>query len=267
MYSATLKRPVTITGKGLFSGQPCRAAVRPAPPGNGLVFISGGVRIPVHPGNYVESPNCSVLAVNSARVVQTEHLLCALWAAGIDTAEIEVSGPETPNQDGSALPLYEALLDGGREELGERPGLGLTKGIKVELERQASLEILPADGLYVAYSFMHRELGRQDLVTEITRLWAVEHLLPARTFITEHEALVARGKGFLMHEDESVALVIREDGPNAELRFADEYARHKVLDLLGDLYAVPAELEGNIVAARSGHELNRALARALVGLE
>jgi UDP-3-O-[3-hydroxymyristoyl] N-acetylglucosamine deacetylase len=264
MQSATLERAVTISGRGLFTGEPCRAELRPTE--GGLAFIKSGVRIPVHPDHYVESPNCSILGHEGERVVQTEHLLCALWAAGIDTAEIEVDGPELPSQDGSALPLYEKLLDGGRALLDARPKLELDGPVTVGQDFRASLELMPAPGLCIAYSFMHPELGRQDLVTVVTRLWAVDHLLPARTFITEREALALRKAGVLEHKDESAALLIRKGQPSRPLRFSDEYVRHKMLDLLGDLYAVPAEIEGNITAARSGHELNRALARQLAAM-
>ena len=266
MQSATLARAVTISGNGLFTGAPCSAELRPAQPGAGLAFIKHGVRIPVHPDNYIESPNCSILGADGEQVVQTEHLLCALWAAGIDTAEISAEGPELPSQDGSALPLYEALLDGGRVELGARPLLELAEPIVVRQEHEASIEISAAPGLCIAYSFSHVELGRQDLVTVVTRLWAAEHLLPARTFITEQEAAALRGMRILTHEDDTAALLIRDGQPNAPLHFSDEYARHKMLDLLGDLYAVPAEIEGNIIAARSGHVLNRELARKLAAL-
>ena len=267
MLSATLERPVTITGNGLFSGEPCRAEIRPAGPGGGIVFIRDGVRIPATAANYIEQPNCSVLGVGEARVHVTEHLLAALWAAGIDCAEIEVSGPELPNRDGSARPQYEALLDGGRVAFGERPVLELGAGIKVSHGNKASLELLPGEGLCVAYGFVHRELGRQDFTAMIDRAWAAEQILPARTFITEHEALAAQGAGILRNTDETAALLVRDGVPVRPLRFADEYARHKVLDLLGDLYVVPGELQGNIVGALSGHALNRELARRLAEMD
>jgi len=265
MQSATVERAVPITGYGLFSGEPCRAEVRPAEDG-GLVFVKHGVRIPVHPDHYVESPNCSILGAEGERVVQTEHLLAALWAAGIDTAEIVAEGPELPSQDGSALPLYEQLLKGGRALLGPRPALKLDGPVMVGQEYRSSLELAPAPGLCIAYAFQHPELGRQDLVAMVTRLWAVDNLLPARTFITEREAVALRKLKVLRHRDERAALLIRRGQPNRPLRFKDEYVRHKMLDLLGDLYAVPAEVEGNITAARSGHELNRELARQLAAL-
>ena len=266
MLSASLERTVTITGNGLFSGEPCRAEVRPAEPGTGIVFIREGVRIPATVGQYIEQPNCSILGVGDTHIAVTEHILAALWAAGIDQTEIEVTGPELPNQDGSAKPMYDALMDGGRETFGPRELLPLEKGFAVKRGNQASLEILPGAELCIAYGFIHRELGRQDFVAEADREWAAQNILPARTFITEHEALAARGAGILRNTDETAALLIRDGQPARPLRFDNEYARHKVLDLIGDLYVLPWELTGNIVGALSGHAMNREMARQLAKL-
>lgn len=260
-------RAATISGNGLFSGEPCRVEIGPAPAGSGLVFVRDGVRIPVHPGNYTESPNCSILARDGIQVVQTEHLLAALWVAGIDTAAIEVYGPEIPNHDGSARALYDAIAAAGREILGERAVLQLKEPLTVGSPPEPSITIEPAESLVVIYSFSHPELGDQQFSAEITREWAVDNLLPARTFITEREAEQALAAGVLRHRDEDAAVLIRDGQPNTPLRFDDEYARHKVLDLFGDLYTVPHRITGKIAADRSGHALNRELARRLAALK
>jgi UDP-3-O-[3-hydroxymyristoyl] N-acetylglucosamine deacetylase len=265
--SATLIRPVTISGTGLFSGERCRAVIRPARAGAGITFVRGDAAIHAHPDNYLESPNCSILAHEGAQVAQTEHVLAALWAAGIDTAMIELVGPELPSRDGSARPPYDVIATGGRELLGERRKLDLKDPLRVGEPPEPSITIEPAEGLEVVYSFSHPELGDQQFSGGITRDWAVDGLLPARTFITEKEAEEATAAGILQHADETAALLIRDGQPSDPLRFDDEYARHKVLDLLGDLYAVPLELQGKITADRSGHALNRELARQLAALK
>ncbi len=265
--SATLIRPVTISGTGLFSGERCRAVIRPARSGAGITFMRGDVTIHAHPDNYLESPNCSILAHGEAQVAQTEHVLAALWAAGIDTAMIELVGPELPSRDGSARPPYDVIATGGRELQGERRKLALTEPLTVGEPPGPSITIEPAESLEVSYTFSHAELGDQHFSATITRDWAVENILPARTFITEKEAQEAVAAGILQHADETAALLIRNGQPGSPLRFDDEYARHKVLDLLGDLYAVPLELEGKITADRSGHALNRELARKLAALK
>jgi len=266
MRSATLGHAVVIDGKGLFSGQPCRAEVRPAAPGSGVVFIRDGVRVPCHPNSFAENPNCTVMETGGVQVVQTEHLLCALWAAGIDTAEIIVTGTELPNHDGSAKPLHDALLTGGRIEHGPLRALSLHDAISVENSHGAWITVEPAPELHVSFHFEHPELGTQNFAAAITREWAAEQILPARTFGTETEALASRQAGLLQHDDTSAGLLIRDPANPPPLRFADEYARHKVLDLLGDLYAVPAELTGRITCHMSGHALNRELACKLAAL-
>jgi UDP-3-O-acyl N-acetylglucosamine deacetylase len=256
-------QPVVLTGRGIISGIPCRAELRPAQPGQGIVFFRGATRIPAHPACYIELPNCTMLGHNGAKIAVTEHLLAALWAAGLDTLHIVVEGPEVPNIDGSALPLYEALQSGGRVEYGLRPGRTPAGPIRVE-EGGAYIEFEPWGELSIDYSFNHPELGEQRYVAQLTREGALREILPARSFITEREAQAAIAAGVLGNTHEEDALLIRDGVPAQPLRFADEYARHKVLDLLGDLYVLPYEWCGRITAYRSGHRLNRQLAREML---
>lgn len=256
-------QPVVLTGRGIISGQPCRAELRPAQPGQGIIFFRGDARIPCHPASYIEQSNCTVLGHDGAQVAVTEHLLAALWAAGIDTLHIVVDGPELPNVDGSALPLYQELQSGGRVEYGPRSGRVPAGPLRVEVGG-AYIEYEPWGELLVDYSFSHPELGEQRYVAKLTRDSAVGEILPARSFITQREAQAAIAAGVLGNTHEEDALLIRDGVPTQPLRFADEYARHKVLDLLGDLYALPFEWCGRITAVRSGHKLNRALARKML---
>jgi UDP-3-O-[3-hydroxymyristoyl] N-acetylglucosamine deacetylase len=212
-----------------------------------------------------------VLGDGTAHVSVVEHLLCALWAAGIDTAVIEVDSKELPNIDGSALPMYEALLEGGREEHGPRPLLNASiDGITVE-GTDSFIQLSVGDLLDVHYSFSHPELGEQRFGTIVDRESAPVDLLPARSFITEREADAARAAGFLDNDNEDDALIWRPDAagtmqPVHPLRFDNELARHKVLDFIGDLYVLPFEWTGCVTAHRSGHKLNRQLARELMQL-
>lgn len=266
MHSATLMQPVVIEGRGIFSGEPCRAELRPAQPGQGLVVFRDGQRIPVHPASFVEQPNCTVLANDGAQVAVTEHLLAGLWAAGIDTLHIVVDAQEIPNLDGSAQPLYDAVLGGGRVEYAPRPSRTPGGPVLVE-DNGASILFEPWPELHVDYSFSHPELGRQRYMARLTRELAATEILPARSFITETEAQQALALGVLRNTHAEDALLIAGGVPQQPLRFSDEYARHKVLDLIGDLYALPFEWCGRITAVRSGHKLNRELARRLLALE
>lgn len=212
------------------------------------------------------APNHTVLARDGARIRVTEHLLAALWAAGIDTAEvILLEGSELPNFDGSALPFYDALLSCGRSEHGLRPLLGLDQPLVVE-GSGASFELTPASALEVHYSFDHPQLGAQDFSCLARRETAATELLPARTFATAEEVAQAQAAGLLQNTNELAGLVIRDGIPNQPLRFPNEYARHKVLDLLGDLYLLPFDWPCRVRAMRTGHAMNHQLARRLMQL-
>jgi UDP-3-O-acyl-N-acetylglucosamine deacetylase len=287
MRSATIAHGVNINGRGLFSGEPASCKVRPweadkalrmgwvtsATHHTGIVFMQSGSMVAADPQFYYEQPNCSVLMSESgdATVVVIEHILAALWAAGIDHAEIQMQGIEVPNQDGSARPIYDLIAAAGATELGERPQLELPGPIRVEGGDGSYIEFSPGADLHVDYFFGHPELGEESYSAQIDRAMAVDELLPARTFITVSEVQVLRNAGLLRNEHAEDALLLRPDGEggytgNSALRFENEFARHKVLDLLGDLYIVPAELSGRIRAYRSGHRLNRQLARELMKL-
>jgi UDP-3-O-acyl-N-acetylglucosamine deacetylase len=224
------------------------------------------------------SPRCrSALAANSASFVTpegvsiavTEHLFAALWAAGIDHALIEVNRGELPNHDGSAITLYEEIAAAGRAELGERLLLQGNAPIRVEAPDGAYIELAPHSGaraagppsLHINYTFSHPQLGEQRLGLDVTRESAPRDILPARTFATveEAEALIALGLLHNTHTDDAILMMPVAGGhdagtaaarspsphnyaPSTPLRFGDEFARHKVLDLLGDIYGTGIEL-------------------------
>ena len=264
MQSATLSRPVEIEGRGIFSGQLCLVSIVPRYDQTGLLYISGGESIEAVPGNFLEQPNCTVLAQGQASVAVTEHLQAALWAAGVDSAEIHVSGPEIPNHDGGAATLYNIIAGVPREPLEQpRPLFRLSAVLEVRDGPNSYIRLSPADNLHIDYSFGHPELGEQRYLADVDRASAVSEILPARTFITEQEAQQAREAGFLKNEHEEDALVIRDGVPSSPYLFANEFARHKVLDLIGDLYVLPFDWTASVEAYRSGHRLNRELARRM----
>jgi len=261
MKSATLANEVNLVGRGLFSGKMCTAMLRPRSE-VGIVFQVGGEEVPAVSSAFVEFPSCSVITNGSASVRVVEHLMAALWAAGIDSAEIEVTGPELPNKDGSALWQYDEIVRGGRVDLADRRAITHTESIVVG-DKDKFIIWTPGASLEVTYMFEHPELGASEFAGEIDREYAAESIIPARSFITENEAKQAMAQGHLRNTHEEDALLIRAGRPVTDLRFADEYVRHKVLDLLGDLYVIPYELTGRIACYRSGHALNRELARKL----
>jgi UDP-3-O-[3-hydroxymyristoyl] N-acetylglucosamine deacetylase len=264
MDSATLRKPVDIHGRGLFSGEPCLIRVAPAPYGHGLVFRRSGVSIPALPAQLAESPNCTVLERDGQRISVTEHLLCALWAAGIDTAEItQLEGPEIPNIDGSAEPFYAAVAAAGREAFNRRRKLLLNTALRLG-DDSAYFQLEPSTAPSVRYFFSHAELGAQDFEFNFERDTAVKEILPARTFATLREATALQEAGVLRNTDETAGLLVRDGVPAQPLRFENEYVRHKVLDLLGDLYLLPFDWPCRVTAYRTGHGHNHQLAKRLM---
>jgi UDP-3-O-acyl-N-acetylglucosamine deacetylase len=265
MQSATIAKPLVLEHRGLISGEQCRAVIQPAEPGSGIVLKRGAASIKTDPVLYIERSNCTCFGGNGVEVAVTEHLFAALWAAGIDAAEVELEGPEPPNWDGSALPQYELIREAGVSELGERQELAPSADFWVE-DGGAYIRVVPSNELAVEYSFGHPELGKQQYCAPVNRQTAPTELLPARSFITAREAELAIQMGVLKNTNDEDALVITEGVPNSPLRFENEYARHKVLDLVGDLYVLPFELKCGLICYRSGHKLNRMLVRRLMDI-
>ncbi len=267
MHSATVLLAIQITGKGIFSGASCQLRVEPAPLGSGLVFVRNGVEIPACSANVVEQPQTTMFGRDGEQAMVCEHLLAACWACGVDHARLILDTPEVPNQDGSAYPFYCALVKAGRVELPRvRPPAPVQGTVRVEDSHGSFLEYTPGDELWVDYTFTHPELGEQHLARRLERGDAVRDLMRARSFITEREAVAAKAAGIVKHEDMDMGLLIRDGKPHRRLRYKDEYARHKVLDLLGDLYLLPYELCGKLIGFRSGHRLNRMLVQKILEL-
>jgi UDP-3-O-[3-hydroxymyristoyl] N-acetylglucosamine deacetylase len=263
MSGFTVRHEVLLAGRGLFSGRDVSAIVKPASQANGIVFTRGqstlraGIKLTARTANY------SCLQNSSMEVRVTEHLFAALWAAGINHAEIELSDLELPNYDGSAIEIYQTIHAVGKEPLGEMHRIGAFPGKTFQGENASEISLRPSSELSVDYRFEHPELGRQHYRATITRENAVREILPARTFITLREVEQAFSAGLIQHRDTSQAIIIENQVPDKPLRFADEYVRHKVLDIIGDLYLLQAELNVAVVARRSGHVLNRQAAEYL----
>ena len=263
----TIKQPVVVEGKGLFSGLPCRMSFLPAPADSGLVFLR---RSECDVAKVVEQDRRTVLAGTGATVETVEHVLSALAGLAIDNLTIELDADEAPSIDGSPLPFVEALQQAGIEKLdAERKVFVIDEPIVVN-DDAASLAALngPDDCLEIIYELDYPKtpaIGRRIFSFTLGRDDYAGEVAPARTFLLETEAAEARSQGLGLHLTEKDIVVIGAEGViDNEFRFADEPARHKVADLIGDLALVGTPIAGRIVASRSGHALNHALARRLV---
>ncbi|MBL7222304.1 MAG: UDP-3-O-[3-hydroxymyristoyl] N-acetylglucosamine deacetylase [Candidatus Brocadiae bacterium] len=265
----TIRHPVECHGVGVNLGRKVRLRLVPAEPGTGLVFVrtdlGSTAAIPVRPDAVAAEPRRTVLRAGKAEVQMTEHLLAAVAGLAIDNLTIEISGPELPVGDGSALIFAELILEAGVvEQKAERPDHRIREPISLT-DGDASIEAQPAEeGLRLAYTLDYPEspIPRQTVEWLITPDTFMDQLAPARTFVFEHEAarLIAAGFGRAANPDNT--LVVRADGSllGNTLRFEDELARHKLVDLLGDLRLAGGGIVGHIRAERSGHAHNLRLA-------
>jgi UDP-3-O-acyl N-acetylglucosamine deacetylase len=256
MKQTTIARTITLEGIGLHSGTACHLTFTPAPQNSGIVFIKDGQRIPALAENVVDTRRGTSLP----GIAVTEHLLSAIYGAGIDNLEIVVEGDEIPAGDGSALPFLEALEQAGKVMLpAERKTLAVAARVKVS-DGESSLEALPFDGLKIDFMVNFAGIGEEKFSFLLDPAAYKQQIAPARTFGYLDEVEALHRAGLALGASEKNALILGKQGFINPPRFPDEPVRHKILDLLGDLLLLGAPLSAAIVARKSGHKLNVMLA-------
>jgi UDP-3-O-[3-hydroxymyristoyl] N-acetylglucosamine deacetylase len=270
VHRQTLASAVALHGIGLHTGQPVRMRLVPAEAGTGIVFVRTDLeraRIPATLDHAGPSFYATVLEKDGIRVSTIEHLMAALYALQIDDLWVELDADEAPIFDGSSRPFVEAIRDADRVPLlAEREYMTLVRPIVVS-DQEKRIAAYPASEYRVTYAidFDHPLLGYQELSVGLWR----EHdfarkLAPARTFTFEAEVEQLRRKGLALGGSLDNAVVIGKDRIlNDGLRFPDEFVRHKMLDLTGDLSLLGRPLCAHVVAYRAGHDMHARLARRI----
>jgi len=265
----TLGRTISVSGVGLHSGRKVRVTLRPAPAGRGIVFVRTdiGVVIPAVAEEAGRLDFATSLGEPGREVGTIEHLLSAAVGLGLDNLTVEIDGPEVPILDGSSAPWVAEIRKAGLVSLGSaaRP-FAVTSTLSVHGSDGKWIEIRPAKEFRVSYSidFPNPAIGRQSISLVLTPEIYADHLAPARTFgfLAEYDYL--RSKGLAQGASEDNCIVVGDsDIMNGSLRFADEFVRHKTLDLIGDLALVGRPVIGHVVAHRAGHALHTALAKKI----
>ena len=273
MLRKTIKKPITLEGTGLHKGTLSRVTFLPAGAASGIRFISPLFTAPIAARleNVTGTARGTNIGDGKNTIYTVEHLLSAAAGLGVDDLDIEISGCEPPAMDGSALPFAKALLAAG---LAEKPG---TKRSAVRLA--APVEFSKGETRYRAapsacgasfrlvYDYPHRLVGRQEVKFCLSPEIYLTEIAPARTFAFSHEIKALKAAGLALGGSLENAIVINENGIMARngLLFADEFARHKLLDLIGDLALTGLFFEGlNIEAERPGHAGNVNFAKLLV---
>ena len=278
-FMRTLRREAVIEGIGIHTGERSRLVCRPAVEGTGVVLsrtdLAGEPRWNLTAGTESESllqgaGRRTQLLGPGGSVETVEHFLAAIWALGVLNLKAELTGPELPILDGSAkdyVDVFEAAgLEDQRTPVKE---LNLEEPVFVSGDRCAILA-LPHKGLKVTYTldYPYPGLAAQTVSVDLTPQSFIESIAPARTFCAREEADRLREQGFGKGATTANTLVMTADGPlDNRLRFSDECARHKILDLIGDLSFLGADVNAHIVAVRSGHALNHRLREALTAAE
>jgi UDP-3-O-[3-hydroxymyristoyl] N-acetylglucosamine deacetylase len=269
-HRQTLARAVTVEGVGLHSGKPVRMRLLPAEAETGIVFVrgdAGGVEIPATIDHTGPSYYATVLEKDGHTVSTIEHLMAALYALQVDDLRVELDAAEVPILDGSSKPFVDCILDAGRVTLDTvRQYMTLVRPVVYRMEDKR-IAAYPCREYRVRYAidFANEVLGYQELSAS---LWRgdefAEKLAPARTFTFERDVAALRERGLALGGSLDNAVVLGDDGIlNPGLRFPDEFVRHKMLDLTGDLSLLGRPLRAHVVAYRAGHELHARLARRI----
>ena len=264
MTRRTLAQPVTLEGQAVRThGGPVNLTLAPGEHGFVFTRTDTGQRLPADLAHLAPAPNCTALGDGRPAVFFVEHVLSALAGLGYTDAEVTVDGPEVPLFDGSARPLVEALAAAGSAGLsGTVEPLRLTAPVRYEHQGQV-LEAFPAESWAVDYTFEHAHpMIAFDQVAATLDDYATS-LAPARTFATVQEIQALQAAGLIRGGSEDNLLLIYDDHLSSPLRLDHEFARHKVLDLIGDLALLGRPLLAQLVARRTGHSDNHAFARLL----
>jgi UDP-3-O-[3-hydroxymyristoyl] N-acetylglucosamine deacetylase/3-hydroxyacyl-[acyl-carrier-protein] dehydratase len=267
----TLCGEATFEGVGLHTGRPARLRFKPAAAGRGILFrrvdLEGQPEIPATLDQVTATDRGTSLGVGEARVHTVEHLLAAAAGLGVDNLEVEIDGPELPIGDGSFLPFLDLLARAGVQAQGEPARvLKVTAPVSAEGPAGARYLAMPAEMLRVSASieFEHPLIGKQFRAVDLTPEEFERDIAGARTFGFKHEAEALYARGLALGATLENAVILDDTGiASGALRFPDEFVRHKVGDLLGDISLVGARVQGHIVAERPSHAGNLELARAL----
>ncbi|MFN2565927.1 MAG: bifunctional UDP-3-O-[3-hydroxymyristoyl] N-acetylglucosamine deacetylase/3-hydroxyacyl-ACP dehydratase [Gemmatimonadaceae bacterium] len=271
MSRRTVAHEASISGIGLHLGVPCRLTVRPAPSGSGIAFqrtdLSGAPVIPARVDRAVLTERRTQLGSDPVSVHTVEHLLAAVAGLELDDLLVELDGPEPPIGDGSAGPFVELFRRAG---IAEQPGavryLRLTRAVTL-VDGDSRYEAHPAQDLEleVSIDFPHPLVGRQSGRFVVTPEIFERELAGARTFGFAREVGALRGRGLIRGGSTQSAIVLDEGGVvDNELRWPDEFVRHKALDCVGDLALAGGRVRARVVAERPSHRGTVLLVKAIL---
>jgi len=269
---ATIKKNVSLNGLGLHTGEIASLSFLPAEPDTGVIFrridLPGKPEIPAHVSAVIDTQRSTTIGVSKeARISTVEHLLASLQCLSIDNVIIESNAPETPQLDGSSKFFIETILSAGRVEQGaEQKILEIKEPVAIDSSGM-TLIALPASEYKISYTMNYSNpiLGNQFRSFEINKENFIHEIGRARTFALYSELEQLLKMGLIKGGSLDNAIVITDEAVLSKegLRYPDEFVRHKIVDLIGDLSLIGYRLKAHVISIRSGHTYNVKLAKAI----
>ncbi len=263
MKERTLKKKIKFKGKGIHTGEITSIILYPQNKG-GIRFLKNGLEIEANLNNVTESNNSTILYKDGETIMTVEHLLSAIFGAGIDHCLIETDGPEIPIMDGSSLPFYNGLKNVGFEELKKDKVFFQIKALSA-LEgpgKYISATQFDKLSIYAVVSFPYKFLFLQEFSYTEDKNYG-EEIAPARTFGLEEWVSELKNKGLIKGADLTNVLYYDKNGPVNTPRFESEVVRHKILDFIGDLSLLSVNIKGKFIILRGGHNLHHKFLKML----
>ncbi len=268
-FEQTIASDLQFGGVGLHSGSEVTLRLVPAPAGSGIVFRRTDLdnfEIPAVGRNVAKVSYATSLMRQGVLISTTEHLLSALIGLGVDNVIVEVDNLEVPILDGSAHPYVDAILNTGlKGQRRKREYIRILKDVEVH-EGNKFIGVYPGEGYAIDYTIdFPAPIGREVFVGDLEAGDYARLIAPARTFGFREDEPMLRDMGLIRGATDQCAIIIGGGQvQNGDLRFPDEFVRHKVLDLIGDLALAGRRLWGRVVAERAGHAMHTALVQRLM---
>jgi len=267
----TLKKEIVVEGISLHSGEGAKIRLIPAAENTGIVFyradLDNQVKVTAEPASVVSLIRNTTIGshkIKEAKISTIEHLMAAIWGSGLDNLEIEVSGPEIPVIDGSAFPYYQELIKSGlKKQKAQRKEYQIESTIFAR-EEESYIAILPYDGFKISYTldYDHPVIGSSYFEFDAAKMDFAEEIAKARTFGFASEVERLHEQGLALGGSLDNAVLIEANKTVNPLRFKNEFVRHKILDVVGDMF-LNGRIRGHIMAVKSGHRLHVKLAEKI----
>ena len=272
LHQTTILKTVSCAGIGLHTGINCHLTIRPALANSGIFFVRQDlpkkVKIKAQIDNVIDATLATTLGRDGVKVSTVEHLMAAFAGLGIDNAEVELDGPEVPIMDGSSEPFNVLLKKAGVQTQDKVKKFVIIKRPVTVTDGDRQATLLPSNDFKISYTidFRHPLISNQYYLIQISNGNFEREICRARTFgfLKDYEILKARGFARGGSLENAVVIddnkVINDGG----LRFSNEFVRHKILDSIGDLWLIGAQVIGHFIGYKSGHTLNHKLIHKLL---